>query len=92
MKARSPFLRRTILVPVGVVVALVLVLAALNPSQMARDLVVRQATRALGRPVTVESVRTSFLPGLRVRLSGLAIPEAADVPLARNTPALACSL
>lgn len=82
MKSRSPFLRKTILVPVGVVVALALVLAALNPSRMARDLVVRQATRALGRPVTVESVRTSFLPGLRVRLSGLAIPEAAGLPLA----------
>jgi hypothetical protein len=82
MKARSPFLRKRILVPFGVVVALVLVLAALNPGRLARDLVVRQATRALGRPVTVEAVRTSFLPDLRVRLSGLAIPEAAGLPLA----------
>lgn len=81
MKARSPFLRKRILVPVGVVVALVLGLVALNPGRLARDLVVRQATRALGRPVTVEAVRTSFLPDLRVRLSGLAIGEAAGLPL-----------
>jgi hypothetical protein len=82
MAARSPFLRKRFLVPLGGLAVLALALVALNPGRLARDLVIRQASRALGRPVSVQAVRTSFVPDVRVRLSGLTIPEAAGSPLA----------
>jgi len=82
MAARSPFLRKRFLIPVGAVAALAVAIAALNPGRLARDLVVRRASEALGRPVTVASVRTSFLPDVRVRLTELAIGEAPGAPLA----------
>lgn len=85
MNRRSPFLRKRILLPLAVVVVAVLVAPFVVPGDLTRDLVVRQFTQALGRPVTVKSVKTALLPSPRVELRELSLEPGGAGPLVSLT-------
>jgi hypothetical protein len=85
MNRRSPLLRKRILLPLAAVVVTILVAPFVVPGGLIRDLVVRQLTQTLGRPVAVESVKTALLPSPRVELRGLSLEPGGAGPLVSLT-------
>ncbi len=85
MDRRSPFVRKRVLLPLAAVAAVVLAGVLLSPGNLVRDELVRRLSRSLGRPVSVESVKSSFLPSPTVELRGLKVGPGGSGPLVSLT-------
>ncbi len=81
MSRRSLFTRKRVLLPLVAVAVLALAAVFLSPGSLVRDIVVRQLSQALGRPVAVGSVSSSLLPSPRVELRDLKVGPGGAGPL-----------
>lgn len=81
MDRRSPFVRKRVLLPLAAVAVVVVAGFLLSPGNLVRDELVRRLSRSLGRPVSVESVKSSLLPSPNVELRGLKVGAGGVGPL-----------
>lgn len=81
MSRRSLFLRKRVLLPLAAVAVVALAVVMLSPGDLVRDLLVRQLSQALGRPVEVGSVSSSLFPSPRAELRDMKVGPGGAGPL-----------